>query len=83
MRQTFRIQHARDNSILNRKDVAKMFRRMADLLDKYADVYQNDPDHCAGETDAFPSRFEIFGEFRKNDIYPAHITVKDFQPKRK
>ena len=81
MRQTFTIKHHRENNSLGRRDLAKMLRQMADLLDKHADVYQNDPNHCAGETDAWPWRFEIFGDIRKTDIYPAVLTVKDFKPK--
>lgn len=58
-----------------------MFRRMADLLDKHADFYQNDPSHYAGETDGWPWRFEIFGSIRKDDVYPAFLTVEDFKAK--
>lgn len=81
MRQTFLIQHARGDKLFNRKDLAKMFRKMADLLDKHADVYKNDPDHCAGETDAWPWRFEVFANIRKDDVYSAYLTVRDFKAK--
>jgi hypothetical protein len=82
MRQTFRVKRPYVGSgLLGRKDLAKMLRRMADLLDEHADFYRNDPDHCAGETDATPPRFEVFATIRKDDIYPATITVQEFRPK--
>ena len=84
MRQAFTTQRQRDSfKPLSRLDLADMLRRLADSLSRHSEVFTNDPNHCAGETDANPPRFEISAMIYKNDKYPAYIRVCDFEPKNK